>query len=90
MTFREAFLLACELNPKATKGQKRLLAKARAADPRRPVVRRLWVRMEKAVERRYRKDTGHVAAIDWQAIIDWLVANLPAILQIIMAILMLF
>jgi len=90
MTFREAFLLACELHPTATTGQKRLLNRIRQTDPRPAGARRLWARMEKLAERRYRKETGYTGAIDWGSILDWLVENLPAILQILMAILMLF
>jgi hypothetical protein len=89
MTFREAFLAACELNPKAMKGRSALLARLRRSDPRCRVTRRLWERMEKKVAARYRKETGQEVG-DWREILDWLIENLPAILQIIMTILMLF
>ena len=90
MTFREAFLTACELNPKAMKGQSKLLARLRKTDPRNKVVRNRWARIEKRVAARYRKETGHVGEIDWGSILDWLIANLPTILQLLMAILTLF
>lgn len=89
MTFREAFLIACLENPKAVKGNARLIARARDTSPMRPVARRLWERMEKKVATRYRKETGQEVG-DWQEILDWLVANLPAILQLIMTIIALF
>ena len=89
MTFREAFLAACELNPKAMKGQAKLLARLRKADIRLTRVRNRWALIEKRVVARYRKDTGKEVG-DWRTILDWLVENLPAILQILMAMLMLF
>lgn len=90
MTFREAFLTACELNPKAMKGRMKFLTRLRKADPRCRVTRRLWDRMEKKVAARYRKEFPHAGAIDWGSILNWLITNLPAILQILMAILILF
>jgi hypothetical protein len=89
VTFREAFLTACELNPKAVKGRAKLFARLRAADPRLKPVRNRWARIEKKVAARYRKETGKEVG-DWRDVLDWLIANLPAILQILMTILTLF
>ena len=89
MTFREAFLLACDLNPTATKGRAKLLARVRRADVRNKRVAARWARLEAKVGARYYKDTG-LKVGDWRDILDWLVSNLPAILKIILAILLLF
>ena len=89
MTFREAFLLACDLHPTATKGRAKLLARVRRADVRNKRVAARWARLEKRIAAKYRKDTGQEVG-DWRDILDWLVTNLPAILKIILTILMLF
>lgn len=91
MTFREAFFIACEQNPKACKGKTAMLAKARNADPRRPLVRSLWKRAEKKSVRQYERETGNkVGEFGDGAFLDWLVNNLPKILEIIMSILAAF
>ncbi len=91
MTFREAFFVACEQNPAACKGKTALIAKARLADPRRAGVRLLWRRAEKKSVRQYERETGKkVASFGDGQFLDWLVNNLPKILQIITAILAMF
>lgn len=91
MTFREAFITACDLNPNATRGHRRRIERARKADPRRPRTRKRWERMEERVRKRYEEETGKKAG-EWGdgQMIDWLITNLPAILKIIMSILMMF
>ena len=91
MTFRESFILACDLNPAATRGQKRRIERARKADPRNAKTRKRWQRMEARVAKRYEKETGRKVS-DWGdgTIIQWLIDNLPAILQLIMSLLMMF
>jgi hypothetical protein len=87
VTFREAFTKACDANQKASgKFYKRWQAAELDAKDRRV----FWSMAERIVSRRYRRATGHVGKIDWQAAWDWIVKNLPAILQILMTILMLF
>lgn len=88
MTFREAFLIACLENPKATKGKAKLLAKARDASPMRPAVRRIWERMEKKARAHIRKQYGQEVG-DWKDWVQVLIENFPAILQILMAFLVL-
>jgi len=90
MTFREAFLVACEQNPKALRGNTAMLKRVRNADPRRPIVRALWRRAEKKSVAKYERETGQkVTAFDG-SFLTWLMENLPAILQAIMSILALF
>ncbi|MBU0846687.1 hypothetical protein KKH23_05805 [Patescibacteria group bacterium] len=89
MTFREAFLLACDLHPTATKGRAKLLARVRRADVRNKRVAARWARLEKKIGARYYKETGQKVG-DWRDILQWLIDNLPAILKIILTILMLF
>ena len=95
MTFREAFLFACTANPNGIRGKAKLIEAARKADIRRPAVRRLWARAEKRVLTWYEREYGEppetaAGAIDWQQIIQLLIDNLPAILQIILTILAMF
>lgn len=91
MTFREAFLIACAQNPKATKRQKKQIARIARADPRKKRFGRLWTRMQKRTEKRYLKDTGKtVKDFGDGQFLDWLIENLPKILELIMKIMVLF
>jgi hypothetical protein len=50
---------------------------------------RLWNAIESWTAWRYERDTGKkppmkAGAIDWSKIMDWLVANMPAIIKMIM------
>ena len=49
----------------------------------------LWRGLHAVVSHRYEQDTGEKApamGADWSALLDWLVANLPKILALILAI----
>ena len=85
MTFRKAFTKACDDNLKASaKFYKRW--QAAELDPADRRV--FWSIAERIVSHRYRRATGHVGKIDWQAALDWLIQNLPAMLKILLTILM--
>jgi len=91
MTFREAFLIACDQNPKATVGHKRRIARARKADPRNKRVARRWARMEERAVKRYKAETGQtVTDFGDGQFLQWLIDNLPSILKLMMSILAVF
>jgi hypothetical protein len=92
MTFRTAFLLACLQNERACLGYKTVLNKARKRSTydKAGYHARLWAVMERVVTRRYRKATGFEGQIDWEKVKEWLVVNLPALLELLFAVLLLF
>lgn len=51
---------------------------------------RLWKAIEERVAARYKSETGLEVGADWSSIKDWIVKNLPVILQAIIAILSIF
>ena len=90
-TFREAFLVACDQNPRAIRGKTRLLRRVQRADPRRNRNARRWARIEERTAARYKKDTGRVVTDFGDGhFLQWLIDNLPAILSLIMKLLALF
>lgn len=90
MTFREAFWHAAQQNRKV-RIRRRLLDRIAAADAEEPRFKRLWERMEDKAKARYMEDTGRtVTDFGDGQFLDWLVENLPKILEIVMTILALF
>lgn len=49
---------------------------------------RMWVAVERVLERRYKRDTGKEAKADLGAFLTWISEKLPAILKILSLILM--
>jgi hypothetical protein len=95
MTFREAFLFAVDANPKARRGNAKALDRARKADIQNRRVQRHWASAEKIVVRWYRRNYGDpprdkAGAIDWSQLIQVLIDNLPAIIQLLVTIIALF
>lgn len=86
MTFRTAVLTAA----KRTKLSAKTAAKLERLQAEAPVKhKRFWAVAEHVVANKYERQTGKKVK-DWQQILDWLVANLPAILQLLITILPLF
>ena len=91
MTFREAFLYACDRNPKACRGKAKLIRQAQQADFRNKRVAKRWERMEERMVGQYKDDTGRdVKEFGDGKFLDWLIENLPKLIQILMTILALF
>jgi hypothetical protein len=95
MTFREAFLFAVDANPKAKRGNAKVFDRARQADIRNARVRQRWARAEKVVLRWYERNFGDAprdkaGAVDWSKIIQVLIDNLPALIQLLMTLIALF
>ena len=91
MTFREAFLVACDQNPKATAGHRRRIARVARTDPRNKRAARRWKRMEERTAKRYKAETGQtVTDFGDGQFLQWLIDNLPTILKLIMSILAVF
>jgi len=84
MSFRQAVLEAASRDPKLSRKFTRALEASDTEDRRI-----FWGVAERVVTRRYRRATGKVGKIDWQAALDWLIANLPAILKILLSLLVL-
>ena len=90
MTFREAFLTACDQNKKVHI-RRRLMRRVRSADPDEPRIKRRWARMERRTAARYKADTGRtVTDFGDGQFLDWLIENLPAILELIMKLMAMF
>ena len=85
---RDVFCVASQ-SEKLTKAQRRKCERVCDAMARHP-------RLARAIQERllaaYEEDTGKavVGAIPWQAILEWLIANGPAILKFIMSLIALF
>ena len=77
-------------DPKLTSEQQAMCARLGRIMQRHP---RVGHRLEDIILMAYEHDTGvdvHLAAVDWQAVIAWLVANMPKILEILLSLLALF
>jgi hypothetical protein len=85
MNLREAILEAAKQRKGLEKRQKKVVAQL-VATPLKGHPR-FWAALEHIVIRRYERRTGKKFPGDWKDLIDWLVANLPAILQIMILIL---
>lgn len=83
MNFRKAILTAA-LRAKITKKQQAALQDAYDNAAKHPF---LWKAMEAVVKRRYYLSTGKVigAGFDWSTILDWLIANLPMLISLLLS-----
>lgn len=87
MTFRDAILDACRAQADSVNADPLLAGVLKTLEDTPPRHKRFWVFLEHAVARHYERETGKRPPADWKKILDWLIANLPAILKIILALL---
>ena len=87
----EAFAYAKQQNPKACRGHARALNRAIKVGMSTPKSSRYWNRVGDRTIKRYERKTGR-KFVGWGdgAFLEWLVENLPSILQIVMSIISLF
>lgn len=87
MDFRSAFLAAAD-GAKLSKSQQAKLESIKS----RQVFPRFWAAVENAVVHRYERETGNevptdaTGAFDWANLIEWLRANLPTIIKVVITI----
>jgi hypothetical protein len=83
MQFRKQTLLAIDAveqsNVRLTSSQKKGIK--RAKEERHPL---LWAALQNKAAHQYEQETGEKASADWGAFFEWLMENLPKILELIM------